>query len=96
MDEKMKQKIATLAAAYGAQVIVKAPYPLGNYTMSYEEAKDSGLLHYNHYFRDPTEDDYPKPHVCSFPDTGLAKSWCSCGTEGYFSFKLGKYLMYKD
>jgi len=56
-----------------------------------------GYFNYYGYYQEPTIEDYPKPHVCKFPDTGLAKSWCpECGTEGYYSFKLGKYLMYKD
>jgi len=47
------------------------------------------------YYPEDTES-YTTPHVCSFPDTGLYLSWCRCGREGYYSFKLGKYLMYKD
>lgn len=39
---------------------------------------------------------YTPPHECKFPDTGFYLSWCSCGKEGYFSFKMGKYLPYKD
>jgi len=59
------------------------------------QMKDSYFNYYG-YYKEPTEDDYPKPHMCTFPDTGMYLSWCNCGTEGYFSFKLGKYLMYKD
>jgi hypothetical protein len=36
--------------------------------------------------------DYTPAHTCTFPDTGLAKSWCNCGKEGLYNFQLGKYI----
>ena len=32
-------------------------------------------------------------HVCEFPDTGFAVSWCkTCEHPGRYNFQLGKYL----
>lgn len=53
------------------------------------------------FYRFWYEDSEPAPitamHTCSFPDTGLRKSWCkSCGKEGEFNTITGRYEVKDD
>tara|TARA_R110000868_G_scaffold372437_2_gene636276 strand:+ start:1845 stop:2027 length:183 start_codon:yes stop_codon:yes gene_type:complete len=44
-------------------------------------------------FEDPEDAVDPYYHVCKFPETGMKKSWCSCGQEGHYDFSRGKYVI---